>query len=209
MSAEVVKARSGGPEDTQLREVQVAYHPELDSHGVRVGLEFASVSDESRAKGRGAVRLHGRNCHAVVRITNERERRYGAPDAVVTFDRHSWDANGADWRDAVLDHELTHLEIATAPDGTAKLDRQLRPKLKMRLHDVEVGWFREVAARHGLASEEVRQVRSMLAAEVNTQSLFSFMTDDELITLADRVRDARSIRGEEEESDAPALSRAS
>jgi hypothetical protein len=49
---------------------------------------------------------------------------------------------------AVLDHELTHLELVTDDEGTVKYDDYGRPKLRMRLHDICHGWFSEVAKRH-------------------------------------------------------------
>jgi hypothetical protein len=37
-----------------------------------------------------------------------------------------------------------------------------RPKLKLRKHDVEVGWFAIVAGRHGSASLEIEQAKAVM-----------------------------------------------
>jgi hypothetical protein len=64
---------------------------------------------------------------------------------------------------AVLDHELTHLELVTDGDGTVKYDDYNRPKLKIRLHDIHYGWFSEVAKRHKGASIEVQQATRLVS----------------------------------------------
>jgi hypothetical protein len=47
-----------------------------------------------------------------------------------------------------------------------------RPKLLMRKHDHQFGWFDEVAQRHGEASPEVRQARVLM--ESSGQLYFDF-----------------------------------
>lgn len=173
--ADYKKAKPGSPEDALLQDVLRRYHPDLDSHGVTVSLEFAGISNDAKAKGKHAVMLHGYPCLAVIRRTNERERRYGSPDAVITYDAEAWDQHTADEREAVLDHECQHLEIVKDESGLAKLDGQMRPKLKLRPHDVQVGWFRAVAERHGRHSAEIIQAKHLVHEPRNAQAFFRFM----------------------------------
>jgi hypothetical protein len=67
----------------------------------------------------------------------------------------------------LIDHELTHL----AKKGTI-FDPLDRPKLSMRLHDHQFGWFDQIAKRHGRASIEVKQVRAFF--ESSGQMYFDF-----------------------------------
>ena len=67
----------------------------------------------------------------------------------------------------MIDHELTHL----AKKGTI-FDPLDRPKLSMRLHDHQFGWFDQIAKRHGRASIEVKQVRAFF--ESSGQMYFDF-----------------------------------
>jgi hypothetical protein len=55
---------------------------------------------------------------------------------------------------------------------TPAFDALDRPKLAMRKHDHQFGWFDEVAQRHGEASPEVRQARVLM--EKSGQLYFDF-----------------------------------
>ncbi len=74
-----------------------------------------------------------------------------------------------------MDHELTHLELAEK-EGAPVLDDGGRPKLKMRLHDYEFGWFTEVAERHKENAIEVQQARALIDGD--GQVYFPFLADE-------------------------------
>lgn len=201
--ADYKKAKPGSPEDALLQDVVKRYHPDLDSHGVTVALEFAGISNDAKAKGKHAVMLHGYPCIAVVRRTNERERRYGSPDAIITYDAELWDQHTADEREAVLDHECQHLEIVKDESGLAKLDNQMRPRLKLRPHDVQIGWFRAVAERHGRHSAEVQQAKSLVREPRNAQAFFRFMTNPKAVdALIEAIHTPLAAPGSIEEAEA-------
>lgn len=145
-----------GPADVAMMEgVMHLYHRRLVDSGVTVGL---LVARKAKAGGdSSALKLHGYPCAAVARVTKFKERLYGAPDCEITLDAATWEALPDADRAALLDHELTHFEPAYDKDKQLKSDDRGRPVLKLRLHDVQVGWFAEVAARHGKASYEVKQ----------------------------------------------------
>ncbi len=68
------------------------------------------------------------------------------------------DAESAiDQQAALLDHELHHLEVQKEGNGRFKFDDLNRPKISMRPHDFEFGWFSIIAKRHpGIALECVQ-----------------------------------------------------
>ena len=63
-------------------------------------------------------------------------------------------------KDALVDHELTHLVLVIDPKTkTPKLDHSGRPKLAMRLHDWELGGFADTAQHYGKDALEVISMR--------------------------------------------------
>lgn len=154
-----------------IERMRTEYHPELK--GVTVAALF--VFDEEH--GKQVLKLNGYWCAAVVSITPIKQRALGVADAVIIVDRSCWLTYGPARRDALIDHELQHLLRVVAPPsetsaGGPVYDAVNRPKLTARRHDHELGWFDEVARRHGEESMEVRQAREL----VNTtqQLYFSF-----------------------------------
>jgi hypothetical protein len=87
-----------------------------------------------------------------------------------------WNHWDEDQQNALIDHEVTHISLVINRKGILTLDDLGRPKLKMRKHDFEVGWFHSIAERYGAASFEVQQAR-VLQAEAGKfyfQSEFGF-----------------------------------
>lgn len=146
-----------------IGEIVEKHHGELHKAEVTVGVTYAF-----NEKG-PAVKLHGVACAAVIKINSLKARAEGAPDATITIDGKLWRRGGGnhdplpdDRRRALIDHEINHLMIAHDKEGRIKADDLGRPKLKMRPHDFEVGWFKAVARRHGAASFEVQQAMKLV-----------------------------------------------
>jgi hypothetical protein len=84
-----------------------------------------------------------------------------------------WQKLGPAHMNALIDHELEHLTTVLDVDtGKPKFDGQNRPKLQMRQHDHQLGWFDAIARRHGEASPEICQARELL--EQTKQLYFDF-----------------------------------
>lgn len=132
------------------------YHPALNEAGVRVGARYAHAPrDEESGEPKGpALKLHGYPCLATVKIVSHKDRVAGLPDAIIDVDGDRWDDLSDAQQRALIDHELTRLELALDEEGKPKLDDCHRPKLKMRQHDHEVGVFNDVVRRHGPAAPE-------------------------------------------------------
>lgn len=127
------------------------YAESLD--GVTIGALF--VDDGS---GFPCLEHHGYPAAAVTRIVPARDRAAGLPDAQIIVDLCTYQSLNARQKIALLDHELYHLERKIDP----RFDEQGRPALQIRKHDWQLGWFDEVAKRHGDASIEVMQARRLL-----------------------------------------------
>lgn len=145
-----------------IGEIVEKHHGELHKAEVTVGVTYAF-----NEKG-PAVKLHGVACAAVIKINSLKARAEGAPDATITIDGKLWRSGGNHAplpdarRRALIDHEINHLMVSRDKEGQIKADDLGRPKLRMRPHDFEVGWFKVIARRHGSASFEVQQAAKLV-----------------------------------------------
>lgn len=134
------------------------YHAPLRDAEVKVDCMFAFATTDDNGDIVGApVKLHGYQCLAIIRIVNLRDRTAGQGDAQIIIDGDKWPEMSDEERDALIDHELTHLELRTDKDGLVVRDDLNRPKLRLRKHDHQFGWFDSIARRHGGASIEIKQ----------------------------------------------------
>lgn len=143
----------------RMREQYYPHGTELD--GVTIAALFV-FDDEASSE---QVLTHGGYpAQATIKLTPVRDRALGVADAVIVIDRANWLALVSMERDALIDHELYHLErVIDEETGIPKADAVNRPKLTMRKHDHQYGWFDEIAQRHGEASAEVRQAKTLIA----------------------------------------------
>ena len=142
-----------------LNEVMATYHSTLTDAGVTIDLLIAYADEESEEP---AVKAHGYPAAAVVRNINLKDRVKGCADAEIVIDGDKFNEWTLNQVKALLDHELTHLELAYDKYGELKRDDLNRPKLTMRLHDRQFGWFDCVARRWGLDSFEAQQAMEMV-----------------------------------------------
>lgn len=163
-----MKTYSPAPDaDTCIARMHDEHHSELD--GVTVTALFIFDTEASEC----VLKHQGYPAAAVVRITPVRDRVLGIADATIVVDRSYWLLYSQRQRDALIDHELTHLtRVLDKETGNPVYDVLDRPKLAMRRHDHQFGWFDEVAQRHGDASPEVRQAKRMM--ESSGQLYFDF-----------------------------------
>lgn len=167
-----MKTYSQAPDVTLfIDKIQADHHEDLE--GVTVSALFVFDAEHSLP----VLKHQGYPAGATVRITPLKDRALGMADAQIVVDRAGWLALSQRQRAALIDHELTHLEVKTdeeegAEDPVPVCDAIGRPKLLMRKHDHQFGWFDEVAQRHGEASPEVRQARVLM--ESSGQLYFDF-----------------------------------
>ena len=148
----------------QVQQVAERYHGRLVDTGLKIDvLEVRPRSDESgEVLEEHCLKLGGYPCYATIQILGPKDRGAGRGDCLLLVDAYRWPELHANTQAAILDHELTHLDLVTEEDGTVKYDDYGRPKLKLRLHDVHHGWFSEVAKRHKNWSIEVQQATDLI-----------------------------------------------
>lgn len=163
-----MKTYSQAPDaDSCIEKIQATFHKEL--RDVTVAALFVFDHESSVP----VLKHQGYPAGAVVRITSLKDRALGIADAQIVIDRAGWLALSQRQRDALIDHELTHLTRKVDKEtGEQIVDILERPKLVMRHHDHQHGWFDEIAQRHGEASPEVRQARRLI--ESSGQLYFDF-----------------------------------
>jgi hypothetical protein len=164
-----MKTYSQAPDAAQcIEKIRAAHHEDLE--GVTVAALFVFDTDESS---KSMLKHQGYPAGAVVRITPIKDLATGVADATIVVDRAYWLALSQRQRNALIDHELTHLARKVDKEtGEMMVDAVERPKLIMRRHDHQFGWFDEIAKRHGAASTEVSQARRLV--ESSGQLYFDF-----------------------------------
>ncbi len=99
---------------------------------------------------------------AVAKINSLKDRVEGKKDCTIVFDGEDIEYWPESKLEAVIDHELTHFEVVYHAAGPLisqpKTDDCGRPRLKMRLHDVQIGGFDSIIERHGMGAVEARQI---------------------------------------------------
>lgn len=121
---------------------------------------YAEVGEDGESKGH-ALTKHGIRCLGITRKIGLKDRTAGRGDAEVLLDGDWWKDETDARRRALLDHEMHHIMVRTDQDGVVLRDDLKRPKLKLRKHDVEVGWFAIVASRNGSNSLEIEQAKEV------------------------------------------------
>jgi len=155
--------------DSAVREMaekileQFDTHKPLVEHKVKIDFVFAFASVDNFGNPKGpALTKHGIAAYGITRKMGLKDRAMGRGDAEISLDGDWWAEATEARRRALLDHELHHLEVKLDDDGILVKDELRRPKLKLRKHDVEVGWFAIVAGCHGGASLEIEQAKALM-----------------------------------------------
>lgn len=147
-----------------IERVRNRYHQHLaDDKGrwrVTVGALFVFDLESSLP----ILKHQGYPAAAEIKITPLKERVLGIADAIITVDRSVWMMLNAAGREALIDHELYHLDpVLDDETGSQEFDAHSRPKLAARMHDAQIGAFHDVMRRHGKDAVEVRCIRQLLS----------------------------------------------
>lgn len=137
-------------------------HKPLLDCGVTIQVQMAYPEKDEDGNPKGdAIKLHGRKALGLCEIINEQNRASGMKDARITLDGDAWADMSVARQKALLEHECYHLSVNINKNGVLQLDSNGRPKLRLRKHTVEIGWFAAVAERHGSASGECQQAQQI------------------------------------------------
>lgn len=155
--------RKGNASELELaKKAAEQWHPELVEHDVRVGMVFTSASKNDHGEPTcKAVTFAGTGVVAKVRRVTPKERLWCDADVMIEVDADRWASMSEEERTAVVDHELTHVELARAKDGSVKLTEDLRPAIKFRPDDWMLTGFREVIERHGKSAIEAQSLHEV------------------------------------------------
>ena len=143
--------------------VMTQHHPDLAEH--KVSVQAVYVSNESELLGQTpAIMQRGHSCAAQIKITSLEQRSRGFADALLTIDTLGWVGMPPPMREALVDHELTHLELVLdKKTESVKIDDLGRPRLKIRHHSWELSGFSDVCERHGENALESKAISRFIA----------------------------------------------
>jgi hypothetical protein len=125
---------------------------------------FCDRDEKSGEPTNNALSKGGVKCLGMARKIALKDRALGRGDAEISIDGDWWkdESISDDERRALLDHEMHHIAVKVNRYGVFDLDDLGRPKLFLRPHDYEFGWFDIIAKRHGVASIERKQAARMM-----------------------------------------------
>jgi hypothetical protein len=167
-------------------------HFELFNHELRIDFIFANaaLNDDGVPTG-PAVSHNGYPAAAIARILSTKDRVMGRGDCEIVIDADRWPQMSEPEQDALLDHELEHFQIANDKYGSPKLDDIHRPKLRLKKHDHQFGWFDNIARRHGLASGEVRQFQELCYCDAGGQYYLPHIGADDHDSVKQSIAEGR------------------
>lgn len=184
--------------------VMTAHHRDLLACEVKVDVLMLTKTDAEGAPiQEPALKVHGYPAVACIKVVPLKQRALEQGDALMVIDEVVFGELSAAEQEAVLDHELEHLQVAAEDGGVITIhpksgemvgvptsDGLGRPKLKVRLHDWELGGFRSVVQRHGEAAIELKEVQAC------RDEKGQYCWDWEAITKAvDRMKEAERTSG--------------
>lgn len=135
----------------------------LGKIGVKIDFVFAfgDVNDDGEQIN-DAITKNGVRALGVTRIIPLKDRAMGRGDVEILLDGDNWKTATEEEQAALLDHELHHVSVKADAHGNVQYDDLGRPQIKLRKHDIEVGWFSVIADRHGIASMERAQAKKIM-----------------------------------------------
>lgn len=145
---------------------QYETHKPLVAIGVKIDYVFAFPDYNDKGLPlNDALTKNGIKALGICRKISLKDRALGRGDVEISLDGDWWQNASGDEQAALLDHELHHVSVKADSAGNAQYDDLGRPLIKLRKHDVEVGWFSLIAERHGIASQERIQAKRIMDTE--------------------------------------------
>lgn len=153
----------------EVRKMAAEILNEFESHkpllDAKVIIDYVFAYGERDDDGKlvsDALTHNGVKALGITRKMPLKERVMGRGDAEITLDADYWNGTAnEEMQRALLDHELHHIALKVKK-GQMLYDAHGRPELKLRKHDVTVGWFATIAARHGKWSMEQIQAKAIV-----------------------------------------------
>ncbi len=145
-----------------INRVADMYHQNLKGNEVKflAIMAYAPLDEEGNRK-RPAITKSGNACSAFIRVLPLKERLVKEADAEITIDGDVWEEYPEATRIAVIDHELSHLNVKLDKNGDLKRDALRRPMLKTIRDDIVYWGNSKIAERHGANSIEVLAAKQL------------------------------------------------
>ncbi len=136
-------------------------YQEIIEQKVKFDILYAHPSSENG----NAISHRGCKALGLFKVRSLEQRTMGLGDCAIFLDYEWWKNNEdePDKQRGLLDHELFHLAFKRDKDMLIKRDAVGRPQLYARAHTLDVGWFHQMAARHGADSIEITQAETIFA----------------------------------------------
>lgn len=148
----------------EVLSMHATHQPLLDAK-VKIDYLFAFPKYDEKGNPVGdAIKQHGVKALGLAKVVSLKDRVKGNGDAEIIVDAEWWKVSEDKSRKALLDHELHHLSLKTNKHGKVDTDDINRPKIILRKHDWQFGWFNLIAERNGVHSLE-RQQATEIAQE--------------------------------------------
>ena len=174
----------------QAAEIIKAHHPDLYNVGVKIEFVFGLASEDAEGNKKfPTITVNGYPANGKAKILGNLDRLLTGYDALVVLDGDKWTELSEEQQNALLDHEINHFTVKRNIKGEISYDKANRPRLALRKHDVQFGWFKVVAERHGTDSAEVEQANQLFTAGAN--SFFAFVHE---LPLTGRGKKAKQIK---------------
>lgn len=143
----------------------VRHYAEVHASKLTIDFVFAYAATNDKGQPTGPAIMHqGYPALGLCRVLSLKDRAMGRADVEITIDGDQWPEMSPEQQDALLDHELHHIQLRLNKVGKLDTDDLGRPKVSIRKHDRQYGWFDAIAKRHGAASFEVQQANNLLLA---------------------------------------------
>jgi hypothetical protein len=188
------------------KSLMIQYHNELFEHEVKIDYLFAfgELDAETNEKLAPAIKHNGWPALGLASRTKLKDRVKGMGDCEILLDGDEWPKMNYAQQLALLDHELEHFEIKRDKYGNVEKDDIDRPKITIREHDRQHGWFDNIAQRHGINSNEVKQFREIITEAGRSYVPHARLADPTQDTVDPELQDSitRLASGQERMKDA-------
>ena len=156
-----------------LHQVIKECYPDIEKARVTFDLIFARAERDKDNLPKGPpLKEHGVACASIIKKTSVIDRVRGLRDILLLIDGDAWVDFGIAEKDALFDHNLYHIVLEKAEDGTFSRDNAGRPLTDLRNHDFDIGGFQKVIGRRGRAALEAQYLSE--AASYHGQLTFTF-----------------------------------
>jgi hypothetical protein len=160
-----VEYEKAGPEVHELAiEILAAHHPELRMPDGSFPLLCILLASNEGNDGGSAVEVNGYPAQARVSVIGYRQRVDDRKDVEIVLDERNWDGLNEPQQRALLDEQITALEVMRDENGAVKTDDLGRARLRVRLADWRITGFRSIAQRYGDDAACVRAAKAFQKA---------------------------------------------